>query len=221
MFTRELEQRKSSLKLTPIQKEILVGTLLGDGHLETRNRGRTYRLKIEHTMKQKAYVDWLYDHFTEWVATPPRMRTRHVDFPRKSGDYELYGFQTLSAGSLRFFAHQFYEGAKKVVPKQIGRWLSPRALAIWYMDDGSIKSKAHRTVLLNTHGFSGKNLEILQNALAKKYGVITTLRGQKEGKQLYVTSGSSETFVSLILPHIIPLMQYKIPEHWLTHLPKK
>lgn len=221
MFTRELEQRKSSLKLAPIQEEILVGTLLGDGHLETKNRGKTYRLKIEHTIKQKAYVDWLYDHFTEWVVTPPRARTRHINFPRKSDDYELYGFQTLSVGSLRFFAHQFYAGAKKVVPKQVGRWLSPRALAIWYMDDGSIKSKAHRTVLLNTHGFSRNNLEILQEALVKKYGVITTLREQKEGQQLYVPSKSSETFVSLILPHIIPSMRYKIPEYWLTQLPKK
>ena len=113
MFTRELEERKTSLKLTSIQNEILVGTLLGDGHLETMNRGKTYRLKIEHTMKQKAYVDWLYGHFMGWVATSPRVRIRHVDFQRKSGEYELYGFQTLSVGNLRFFAHQFYDGAKK------------------------------------------------------------------------------------------------------------
>lgn len=221
MFTRELEERKSSLKLTPIQKEILVGTLLGDGHLETKNRGKTYRLKIEHTIKQKAYVDWLYNHFKEWVATPPRIRTRRINFQRKCGEYELYGFQTLSVGSLRFFAHQFYDGVTKVVPKQIGRWLTPRTLAVWYMDDGSIKSKVHRTVLLNTQGFSKRDLERLQRAFLEKWGVQASLREQKEGRQIYIGNESIERFISLIIPHVLPSMQYKIPKAWLTQLPKK
>ena len=221
MFTRELEQRKKSLKLNSIQEQVLVGILLGDGHLESKNRGMTYRLKIEHTEQQKAYVDWLHSHFIEWVAMPPRSKTRRADFQRKSGEYNLYGFQTLSAGSLRFFAHQFYDGAKKAVPTRVGRWLTPLALAVWYMDDGSIKSKDHRTFILNTQGFTGKDLEVLQKALIERFGVKTTFRKQKEGTQLQVSNESNEVFVRLILPHILPSMRYKIPHQWLTQLPKR
>jgi hypothetical protein len=51
---------KKKLKLTKKQKSILVGKILGDGHLETQNKGKTYRLKVEHSIEQKEYVDWLY-----------------------------------------------------------------------------------------------------------------------------------------------------------------
>ena len=41
-------------------KEMLVGKILGDGCLETQNNGATWRLKIEHSFKQKEYVDHQY-----------------------------------------------------------------------------------------------------------------------------------------------------------------
>jgi len=47
------------IKITPKQKQIIIGKILGDGHLETVNE-KTCRLKIEHSYKQRAYVDWLY-----------------------------------------------------------------------------------------------------------------------------------------------------------------
>lgn len=221
MFTGMIETRKPLLKLSPIQEEILVGTLLGDGHLETQNHGKTYRVKIEHSVKQTAYVEWLHTHFKEWVMTPPSVRTRIVDFKKKQGTYRLIGFQTISTGSLRFFAHQFYRDGRKTVPVQIGRWLTPRAIAVWYMDDGSITSNAHRTVLLNTQGFTERDIKRLQSALLKKWGMKTSVRQQKEGIQIYVGSESIETFISMILPHVIPSMRYKIPKIWLTQLPKK
>ncbi len=47
MYSREIKNRKKHLKLLEKQSEILVGLLLGDGHLETQKKGRTYRLKME------------------------------------------------------------------------------------------------------------------------------------------------------------------------------
>ena len=66
MNTKEIKNYKEKLKLTRRQREIIVGKLLGDGHLESMNNGRTYRLKIEHSLKQKEYVDWFYQEFEEW-----------------------------------------------------------------------------------------------------------------------------------------------------------
>lgn len=51
----------SQRKLTSKQKEILLGTLLGDGVLELN--GRYPRLRIDHSEKQKAYVEWKYKMF--------------------------------------------------------------------------------------------------------------------------------------------------------------
>ena len=54
---------KTDNTLTKNQQEILVGLLLGDGHLETRNNGRTYRLKVEHSDEQSDYTEWLFQIF--------------------------------------------------------------------------------------------------------------------------------------------------------------
>ena len=53
------------------QRSILVGLLLGDGHLETVTRDRTYRLKVEHSLKQKEYVDWLHKQWNDFIKNEP------------------------------------------------------------------------------------------------------------------------------------------------------
>lgn len=223
MNNKTIEEEKKRLKLNDRQREILVGTLLGDGHLETKNNGKTYRLKIEHTVHQKEYVEWLFQQFREWIRTPPKERTRLITLHGRQKEYKQIGFSTLSSGILRFYAQQFYvkDRSKKIVPKLIRRWLTPLALAVWYMDDGSIKSNTHRTVLLNTQGFEDIDLKHLQEALRTSYGIQTTVRKQKDGKQLYVPSESVDLFLRTIEPFILASMRYKLPKVWLTQLPKK
>jgi len=60
MRSKQIEEYKNNLRLNKKQKDIIVGLLLGDGHLETQNSGKTFRLKIEHSINQKEYVDMLY-----------------------------------------------------------------------------------------------------------------------------------------------------------------
>lgn len=212
MNTHEIKILKSKIELIPRQRELMVGLLLGDGHLETQNQGRTYRLKIEHSWRQKEYVDWLWGEFQTLTRTPPQQKMQTVN-----GElYKKYWFNTLSISPFRFYAQQFYQNGKKIVPKQIDRWLTPLALAIWYMDDGSIKSKAHKTVFLNTQGFDKGSIQRLQGALEKKFGIKTCLRKQTDGVQIYVLSETVDIFRECIGPWIHPSMRYKLPKQWLT-----
>lgn len=214
MHSKIIEAHKKKLKLSNRQKEILIGKLLGDGHLETKDCGRTYRLKIEHSLKQKEYVDWLYREFKVWVLTPPQVRRRFVVWRTLAGEYDKYWFNTLSSGSFRFYAHQFYKERKKIVPRFIKKLLTPLALAVWFMDDGSIKSKAHQTVFLNTHGFDAKSIKLLQDALLEKFGIKTTKRKEKCGWQIYLLSETINRFAVIIKSHILASMRYKIPKNW-------
>lgn len=220
MYNRKIEKYKKYLKLTKRQREILVGTLLGDSHLETQNHGKTYRLKVEHSFKQKEYVDWLYGEFKDWVLSSPKVRERFVQLRTVSGVYAKYYFNTLGVGSLRFYAQQFYVGGKKVVPRLIHKWLTPLALAVWYMDDGSIKSNHHRTVFLNTQGFATRDLRVLQKALLEKFGIKTQLRADRHQQQIYFLTETVDKFLTMIERYIIPSMRYKLPKVWVTQLPK-
>ena len=208
MNSKEIELKKKSLRLTQVQREILIGTLLGDAHLETQNDGKTFRLKIEHSLKQKCYVDWLYRLFQEWVLTEPHSREKRIG----DAKYMNYGFATVSHSAFRFYAHQFYDqqtGIKKV-PKLIHRWLTPQALAVWCMDDGSIKSSSHRARILNTQGFTKKEVERLRDALQVKYSIHSSLRKQKEGYQLMILAESADSYATIMKPYMEPSMMYKL-----------
>lgn len=206
MNTNKIKEIKNELKLTKEQKEILVGLMLGDGHLETQNNGRTYRLKVEQTIRHKEYVDWLYENFKEFINTPPKSRN-HFAFGRGITNYR---FNTLSVGNFRFFAHQFYERKKKKVPKLIKKWLTPLSMAVWFMDDGQIKSKKHRALLINTQCFTKSDLKRLQEALKEKFGIETTLKKEPYGWRLYLLSSTVSRFVKLVEPYIISSMRRKL-----------
>ena len=89
------------------------------------------------------------------------------------------------------------------------------------MDDGSIKSKRHRGVFLNTQGFKENDIKKLQKILKNKFGVDSKTRTEKNGKQIYLGGKSGERFIGIINPYIISSMKYKIPRVLrLTELPK-
>lgn len=217
MNSRAFEEDKLTLKLSRKQREVLVGLLLGDGCLETENRGRTYRLKIEQPEQHKAYVFHLYSLFREWVLTPPRSRA--MSWGSVTG--VNWVFQTVSHVAFRFYGQQFYLDGTKRVPKLIHRWLTPRSLAYWFMDDGSVKSgQSKGVILLNTQGFPIQDVERLSVVLGFKFSLESSVRRQPDGYQIYVSGRSFEDFASLITPYLIQEMEYKLPSPRRTHLPK-
>lgn len=209
--------------LTPRQRSIIVGTLLGDGHLETQDRGRTFRLKIEHSAKQRAYVDWLYAELRSISGSSPRERTRIYRFPNGSVKrHSCYGFATYSLGALRFYAQQFYRGGKKTIPRLIRKFANQIVLAIWYLDDGSFKSDRHKTFIIHSHGYAKSDLERVRELLMNM-GVATALHRQNQNGvthwRIYVMAQYAEQFRNLIAPTVnqVPGMQYKLG----THMPKR
>lgn len=194
-------KKGNHLKITKIQKEILIGLLLGDAHLERSLNGLSYCLKIEQNILKKTYIDHLYKIFDKWCI---------LSGPEVKGDY-IY-FQSQFSISLLFYGRTFYndEGNKKI-PKLIHRWLTPRAIAYWYMDKGGLKSKDSKVVFFNTQGFTFKEVSLLSDILNKKYNLITIVQKQKVGYYIYVSEHSYEILRSLIFPYIIEFLWYKFP----------
>ncbi len=228
------------LKITKDQREILFGILLGDAHAEYSPNGKSVRIKIEQSQRHSEYVNHLHEVFSSWNLS---------DVAQRRGNCL---FSTPFSPSLLFYANQFYtfqdpQGKKdkkdmcvksmcvkrKIVPKLLHRWLTPKGLAYWYMDDGSLKSSESKGVLLKTHGFSTEDVSRLCNLLETQFQLLCKPRAQKEGKQVYISGKSYETLRKLIWKHIIPEMRYKFPpprkvrgqqvqyQERLTQLPKR
>lgn len=193
--------------LTPFQREVLVGLLLGDGHLETQNGGKTYRLKVEHSESQIDYTEWLFQLFLPFCEQ--KMLYRKV---KKSGKAYV-GFRTIGSGVFRFYAQQFYKEKKKEMPKIIGKLLSETSIAIWFLDDGSKKSVRHKTYIIHSLGFTGSELVRIQEVLQEKFSIAVTLHRQKqEFYRLYVQSKTAARFREIIEPYIskFPSMKHKL-----------
>ena len=203
MYSREIEQRKSSLKLSDLQRNVLVGLLLGDAHLETQNRGRTYRVRFEYSAKHRAYADHLYELFQEWILTPPQVKL--------DATHNNIWFQTVSHAAFRYYAHQFYDEQRKCVPKNIHRFLTARSIAYWFMDDGSIKSRESKGVIFNTHCFTRNEVERLIDVLQNSFALDAKERKQKDGLQIYISGKSYGRFQEIVDPFMISSMRYRIP----------
>ena len=214
MNTNEIKKAKEGVTLTKRQRAIIVGLILGDGHLETMNNGRTYRLKVEHSLEQEDYTKWLFSELRDLIpASKPYIKVR------KSGQKSI-GFTTYSHGTFRFYGKAFYPGgAAKRIPKMIKKLLTPLGVAVWFMDDGSRKSLRHSTYNIHTLGYSKKDLKVLQSALKDNFDIKTTLHSQK-GKywRIYIPSDSAEKFTDLIKGYVQPIqsMQHKL----VTNCPK-
>lgn len=200
------KDQKEKLKLNDSQKRLLVGLLLGDGHLETAN-GRTYRLRVEHSERQKEYLVWLFNQFREWMtAVEPKRKVR-------ADGRVSYEMVTCYHGAFRFYAQQFYVGKKKRIPLLFNRLVSDESLAIWFMDDGSRKSSKHKTFIIHTLGYNFADLERVCSGLNKVFGLEVTIHKQRNKTwRLYIPSKSAELFSSLVfkLMKKIPSMLYKL-----------
>jgi hypothetical protein len=202
MNTLALREYKATLRMTPRQKQLLEGMLLGDGHLERQSGARSARLKIE----QSAYVDWKFNEWRDWVRTPPVDRVKRNRLGTSSVNR---GFTTLAHQELEEFRVRFYVDRRKVVPSDLE--LTPLSMAVWFMDDGSRKSSQCRGLYLNTQSFTPGEVELLQVLMRRDVGAETSVRKQADGLQIYVPSSSVGNMTAFIGREVIPSMRYKLP----------
>ena len=74
------------INLTSTQRELVLGSLLGDGYLMPTTSG--YCFRVNHGLQQQEYVDWKFNLLSDFVRTPPRKSGRcyyfrtitHTDF---------------------------------------------------------------------------------------------------------------------------------------------
>lgn len=199
-----LKQYKGLLKLNAVQKMVIAGLALGDGHLCLRGtRIKHYALMVEN--KQPEYVMFLYAIFEPWVLTPPF----------KTPGKETYRFSTISHPAFDFFGKAFYGGKVKGLPKNLHKFLREPALAIWFMDDGSRKGKDRMGLHLNTQCFTKDEHSKLVKAL-KRVGLESSFHKQIEGSghvqyRIYMGGHAEMKLRKYIAELLLPCFAYKLP----------
>lgn len=193
------------MQLSCRQKNILIGTILGDAHLE--KNGNNTRLKVDHGEIQKAYLKWKYFEFKN-ISVNPRLIKQTHQKTRKI--YKRWHLSTYSLKELNFYRKLFYRNNKKIIPKNINELMkSSLSLAVWHMDDGHKRTDCN-ALRLSTESFSYCDHKRLQNCLRDNFKIKVKLHKKKNSWNIYVPNSEVKKFCSLVKPYIIPRMNYKI-----------
>jgi hypothetical protein len=189
-------------------KDILVGSILGDGHLsdfESLSYKSCLLLKTDN--KSLSYLKWMHKELQPLGVSELK--------PKKN--YHQHYFRTRWSREIGKLRGLFYSQGIKIIPRNIDKLLvRPLSLAVWYQDDGTLdcRSKYHYNALFATHCFSFQECVLLAETLKRNFDLdVSVARSLMRGKvryRLYVRSGSMKRFIELVKPFINPSFSYKI-----------
>ena len=203
------KEYKEGCELTPEQKEILIGVILGDGFLEKLNVRSNTRLKIDNTYPdQEEFVNTLRKLFDPITNMEPKILTR-TDKRSNKVSQSIY-FWTLTLPCLNFYHELFYKDRIKLIPSNIGELLTEKGLAFWLMGDGFYR-KDRGGVLICTDSYSLADVQLLRTVLIEKFGLVASIQKRREDVyRIYINKTSSENLIDLVKPYFIPRMFYKL-----------
>jgi len=162
------------------------------------------------------YLLWLHHNLSSLGYCKPDIPQPHGRGAVRKGlngsTRKIYRFRTYTFSSFNWIYDEFYPYKRKIIPKFIDEYLSPSALAIWIMDDGTLyKNKGLKfctnSYTLNEVQYLGK---ILENKYSLKFSIHKT--GVVNQYGLYIHKSSMSTLTEIVKPFLHPSMLYKLPK---------
>lgn len=150
------DNQKSKLLLNDDQYQLVLGSFLGDGNLSKQSKFNTYRLRLAQGDAQLAYL---------------KMKAKILNAEKITKGVSGYtGKNTINYVQTKTF----------ILDKPI--WdslkdMDARALAIWYMDDGSLNNS--NNVSLHSNAFTYKEHLYLQEILKTNFNLDAVISSNK------------------------------------------
>lgn len=189
------------------QKDVALGSLLGDAYLRPSGKSKkSFALSFAHGEKQLDYLKWKLGVFSAFVSTKELYR-RESSF---RGNAPCYSFSTISHPYLAALHKLCYPNGKKGISQQWLDLLSPQALAVWYLDDGSL-NRRYGTVVLCTNCFSRAEQDLIIRYLHERWGIEAKLEPRRNNQfVIRINASQSKAFRSIIAPYVPECMSYKL-----------
>lgn len=201
------------IKLSLTQKQIIYGTVLGDGYLQKTGKNNA-RLRLEHSNKQKEYLFWKANQFKKLFQGRPKYIERI--HPKTKRKYCYWRYQSNTSPVLGKIRKIFYPQGNKTIPEDLDKYLSLLTLAVWYMDDGYY-SKRDNSSYLYLGRVSKNEAEIVSKAIHKVFKLPNTILDKKrKGYVIYFSPKTMIKLMGLIKKYMIPQFDYKFPSNPVT-----
>ena len=209
---RESLRYAKNIELSPEQKEILIGSLLGDSSLILHKGSKFPYFSTSHSEKQKEYVNHINEKFLSPGARIKKCTRNQI---RKDGtQIQVYSCITRCNQQFLPIYNQFYINKKKVIPFELlNTTFTAKSLTYLFMDDGwySVNS-----ISLSLCGFEEKELDSFIQFLYDKFDLTFTKNKHfnKHYNKSYISirliSSDFNKFKKLISPYIQKWALYKL-----------
>lgn len=186
----------------------VVGCIIGDGHL--RERDSSVTLSMVHCSKQKDYLEWKVKKLSRILSNGKAAKIRKIS----NNGYDGYTWEK-GHKYLRILYKWIYKNKVKTVSRYILNFLTAEAVAVWYMDDGSLSYKKRdgeihaREFTLNTY-LSVEENQVIVDYFKEVWGIEFKIVKSKNHYRLRCGGREGWKLIKLVKPYIIPCMLYKI-----------
>ena len=198
--------------LSPLQEDILVGSMLGDGSLSHSSLNSCFSKNQKYDRKE--YLDWHAEMLDGYSANVRPIYSKEKltegfdgKIQREKTDEYLsgYRYETFNHPNLTDLRNKWYKNNIKIIPADLG--LNPQRIAIWYFDDGSNDSK-QRVAVLCTQSFTLDESEFLVEKFQafNLYPTIKKIKSKYTGRQMPIlkfSRSSYDNIIALVKPYML------------------
>ena len=195
----------------------LYGMILGDaciGHDE-RCASKNIRIGVTHGEDQFDYMKIKQKMFG--------VDNFHILIGGKSGycDKKIYRGQIITDPKItESVLNDCFINKKKTVTNSMANKINKIGLALWYLDDGSLKHRDDNSgcnphVVISSNAYTKEENEILINMLKNKFGIDCNIRREKDKYWcIYITVEGTKRLFEIIGDYIPMSMKYKAPKEY-------
>ncbi len=189
-----------------IQKEILIGKLLGDGSFSSNKRHIQYTHKLDH----KEYSDFINLSLTD--AYSNSLLDKNLNSFSKKIKYKSW---TKSFQWVKNLSKEMLVDNIKIIPKSLIGKITPLSLAILYMDDGNLTENDKQNPIMHFSicNYDKESCLNLQSVFTN-LNIKTTITNSNGYNYLHISASSVDNFCELIKNYIPKVMQYKLPKKY-------
>jgi hypothetical protein len=183
------------LSLTDQQKNIIIGSMLGDGHINCRYNNASF--SITRSEKDYDYLRWQAKIFNNCLTKSGIVKSSYFDI-RTNKTYKKCNFSTRSLSILNNYHNDWYKGKIKVIPNNLQ--LNAEIIATWFCDDGFIKSNGNNVLKCSfaTNSFSKDEVYLLRDLLNKRYNEYFTIVSSFKNSNQFVICGANSATRSMV-----------------------
>src|SRR5690606_15967852 len=152
----------SSCKFTEMEiKQVIFGSLLGDGKLEFQPRAKNARFGFIQSLEHEPYFLMVWNILSHFTSSNYKVYN-YLD-ERTGKKYSSLHFRTKALPLFTEFWYMFYLNRKKIIPVDLTLF-TPLALAHLLMQDGSFGTSGG--IYICTDAFSPEDTQRLANELS-------------------------------------------------------